>query len=217
MTTEVEAHNQEILRKLDEKQKIFEFAKSLGCDDQQAKVFGMACGEYLEWTGARLMFKGAAGKTVAIDDPNCRAFFEREYPFLVPTPTSEGQQAAIDPELLAKAAAGNKTAEGAICRALNDDVAATEKLIAAERAKATSGDDKEFEEFKRWKASRSDGAGKSSTNPFIGLRDKSGRIVPEQMKKVASLIRAVGTAKSAAIAKSAGLRLDGSSIPERYQ
>jgi hypothetical protein len=55
-----------------------------------------------------------------------------------------------------------------------------------------------------------------SSNPFIGLRDKSGAIRPEQMKKVESLLKAVGTAKAAAIAKSAGLRLDGSQIPEKF-
>lgn len=54
-------------------------------------------------------------------------------------------------------------------------------------------------------------------NPFVGLRDASGKIVPEKMKAVESLLRAVGTAKCAAIAKSAGLRLDGTPIPEQYR
>ena len=55
------------------------------------------------------------------------------------------------------------------------------------------------------------------SNPFKTLRDpRTGAIRPEQMKKVESLLKAVGTAKAAAIAKSAGLRLDGTPIPEKY-
>lgn len=65
------------------------------------------------------------------------------------------------------------------------------------------------------------GASDKSTNvsnPFKTLRDpRTGAIRPEQMKKVESLLKAVGTAKAAAIAKSAGLRLDGTEIPERYR
>jgi hypothetical protein len=51
-----------------------------------------------------------------------------------------------------------------------------------------------------------------SKNPFVGLRDKNGKIVEEQMKKVESLIRSLGTAKTAAIAKAGGFRLDGTPI-----
>ncbi len=54
-------------------------------------------------------------------------------------------------------------------------------------------------------------------NPFVGLRDKSGKIVPEKMKAVESLLRGIGSAKTAAIARSAGLRLDGTPIPEQYK
>jgi hypothetical protein len=59
--------------------------------------------------------------------------------------------------------------------------------------------------------------GHDSKNPFVGLRDKSGKIVPEKMRAVESLLRAVGSAKCAAIAKSAGLRLDGTPIPEKFR
>jgi hypothetical protein len=53
-------------------------------------------------------------------------------------------------------------------------------------------------------------------NPFVGLRDKSGKIVPEKMKAVESLLRGIGSAKTAAIARSAGLRLDGTPIDPKY-
>jgi hypothetical protein len=55
-----------------------------------------------------------------------------------------------------------------------------------------------------------------STNPFIGLRDKSGKIDPEKMKKVESFIKAAGARAASAVAKSAGLRLDGTPIPEKF-
>jgi hypothetical protein len=54
-------------------------------------------------------------------------------------------------------------------------------------------------------------------NPFVGLRDQSGKIVPEKMQRIESLLKAVGAAKCAAIAKSAGLRLDGTPIPDQYR
>jgi hypothetical protein len=55
-------------------------------------------------------------------------------------------------------------------------------------------------------------------NPFVGLRDpRTGEIIPEKMKAVESLLKAVGAAKCAAIAKSAGLRLDGTPIPDQYR
>ena len=54
--------------------------------------------------------------------------------------------------------------------------------------------------------------GDKSTNPFVGLRDKDGKIVPEQMRKVESMLKSLGSAKTAAIAKAAGFRLDGTRI-----
>lgn len=54
-------------------------------------------------------------------------------------------------------------------------------------------------------------------NPFVGLRDKNNQIVPSKRRAVESLLKAVGTAKAAAIARSANLRLDGTPIPEQYR
>ena len=56
-----------------------------------------------------------------------------------------------------------------------------------------------------------------STNPFVGLRDaRTGAIKPEQMRKVESFIKAAGTKAAAAVARSAGLRLDGSPIDPKF-
>ncbi len=59
--------------------------------------------------------------------------------------------------------------------------------------------------------------GDKSKNPFIKLRDpRTGKINEAQMKKVESFIRAAGTKAAAAVAKSAGLQLDGSPIDPKY-
>jgi hypothetical protein len=56
-----------------------------------------------------------------------------------------------------------------------------------------------------------------NTNPFVGLRDpRTGRIVPEKMARVESFIKAAGTKAAASVARSAGLRLDGSPIDPKY-
>ena len=53
-------------------------------------------------------------------------------------------------------------------------------------------------------------------NPFVGLRDASGKIVPEKMAKVESFLRACGAAKTAALARAVGLKLDGTPIDPKY-
>jgi hypothetical protein len=54
-------------------------------------------------------------------------------------------------------------------------------------------------------------------NPFVGLRDpRTGQIVPEKMKKVESFLKACGAAKTAALARAVGLRLDGTPIDPNY-
>jgi hypothetical protein len=54
-----------------------------------------------------------------------------------------------------------------------------------------------------------------NTNPFVGLRDpRTGAINPAQMKKVESFLKIAGTKATVSLARSAGVRLDGSSIGE---
>jgi hypothetical protein len=56
-----------------------------------------------------------------------------------------------------------------------------------------------------------------SKNPFTGLRDpRTGKIVPEQMRKIESFIKAAGTKAAASLARSARVQLDGSPIDPKY-
>lgn len=196
--------------KLAEKNQIAAYAMAhLGCDGRRAAAFAKTCGDYLEWTGVELLFKGASGKTNAVTDPQAKGFFEREYEFLLPPKSAAQDVGTIDPATLASAVAGSITAKGAICLALNNDVAATEKLIAAERAKATSGDDKDFEAFQRWKASRSNGSADHAKNPWAAngnINPKTGRYTDDAIKRQMSLVR-VGVEPAAKIAAAVGSKL----------
>jgi hypothetical protein len=56
-----------------------------------------------------------------------------------------------------------------------------------------------------------------NTNPFVGLRDpRTGAINPAQMKKVESFTKAAGAKVAAAVARRAGVRLDGSPLDPKY-
>jgi hypothetical protein len=118
--TATEDHNKEVLRKLEQKNKIAEFAMNvLGMDERRAEVFEKACGDRFVWDGT-LRFKGASGEVPA-DDPQCTGFFRREYDFLVPANKVEGEVPTLDPDLIAKAKAGNWTAKSQLFRTLHAD------------------------------------------------------------------------------------------------
>ena len=142
MTTAKE-HNDEVVRKLTEKNKVAEFAMSaLKMDERRADVFAKACGDYFTWDGT-LKFKGAGGE-VAADDPACKGFFEREYDFLLPTPKAKEQNGADIPAEMIAAAITNMTVRSQVFKKLHGDKpksaegdtrADLEKLLAGERAK----------------------------------------------------------------------------------
>jgi hypothetical protein len=214
------------LHDMDESNKIYEFAETvLGCNDKQADIMSRTMRHKFTWSGVRLLWNGDAGeeKTVAVDHVDrIKEYLVREnYDFLLPKPgaTVEGfETAAIPGDVLDAALNGSQTAKGKICLLLggdNQDAAArTELLLKTERAKrdgANGADD--ANRHGQTQAERRT----TSTNPFVGLRDKSGKIVPEKMKKVESFIKAAGAKAAAAVAKSAGLRLDGTPIPEQYR
>lgn len=188
-------------KKAEKKKQVIAFAQDvLGSTKPQAKILRKVAGKFLTLAKDGLAFKGQGGKNVAIDDPQCKEFFQREYPFLVATTLEAG---ALDPADVALAKSGNMTAKGRVLLALNGDEAALKVALAGkDQVVNANGNDKPLDKSK---------------NPFIGLRDRSGKIVPEKMRAVESLLRGVGAKKAADIARSAGLRLDGTEIPERYR
>jgi hypothetical protein len=208
MTPEEQKAFDETIRKVETRFRIETYLMKIGASEASAKLLASSDeAKKFVYDGVDLRF-GKSDLTAA-DDPNARAHF-LDGPFkglfavAVAADHANGDgDTQVDDADVALARAGNITAKGRILRALNGDDVALGKVLAVKRA----GDD----------TTALNGHGHDkSTNPFIGLRDKSGKIVPEKMKAVESLLRAVGTAKCAAIAKSAGLRLDGTPIPEQY-
>jgi hypothetical protein len=195
------------LLKLETKFRTEDFLKKLGASDEAAALIASSPEQAKKflYDGVNLKFNGS--DLAAIDDPAAKTHFTDgpfKALFVVADKLNGDDHAQPDPALLASARAGNKTAYSILARdAFHGDVKALDAALADKgdsHDQVANGHDKPHDK-----------------NPFVGLRDKSGKIVPSQMRKVESLIRAVGTAKSATIAKSAGLRLDGSPIPEKFR
>jgi hypothetical protein len=217
-TTTTETDNEKALRRAAKEQKriekrkqVISFARdTLGSNKKQAKVFRRVAGKFLKLDTDGLKFKGQGGKLVAIDSDQSKEFFRREYPFLMKeaaaaaAAAAAAEHGALDDADIALARAGNLTAKGRCLLALNGDEAAL-KAALADKGK---GNDT---------VALADKPLDKSKNPFVGLRNpRTNQIVPEKMKAVESLIRGAGTKVATSIAKSAGLRLDGSPIPEKY-
>jgi len=208
----------EVLRKITESNKIADYAMQvLGCDERRSAAFVKVAGDFLKWDGT-LQFKTASGSYVAADDPQAKGFFEREFEFLLPPKSATQDVGQPDPATLASAVAGSVTAKGQLFRQLHgakpksaeaETRAAVESLINAERTKAAGGDDKDFEDFKRWKASRSNGSANHEKNPWTaaGNTDARGRFTDAAIAKQMSFVRAVGPAKAAQVAAVVDSRL----------
>jgi hypothetical protein len=185
----------EVLRKLTEKNKIADFGmKVLGMDERRAEVFVAACGDRFIWDGT-LRFKGASGE-VPVDDPQCIGFFQREYDFLVPAKSNGDSAPDVPAELLEKALAGNQTARAQIHRLRGDpDVAATDKFLAGERAKGSTGDTRQRDDKGQFVAN--DGG----NNPFTATNwnlTAQMRLYRSDPKLAERLAKAAGTHVGAA-------------------
>jgi hypothetical protein len=156
----------EVLRKLTEKNKIADFAMSvLKMDETRTEVFIKACGDYFVWDGT-LRFKGASGEVPA-DDERCTGFFRREYSFLIPAkPAGEDQQADIPAELVERART-NITARGQVYSKLYKGKGSEAATQAA------------LDKLLKGEASKGDGDGERK-------RDASGKFVPEGREADAS-------------------------------
>jgi hypothetical protein len=223
------------LHDLDEAGKLYEFFETvLKSTPQQADVASRTLRHKFSWSGVRLLWNGDIGeeKTVAVDNvERIREYLVREsFDFLLPKPgvTAEGfeNSASIPADVLDAALSGSKTAEGKIQMILSggngndmDAAARTALLLKVEHAKRDGANGVDTNRHGQTRTERHD----RSSNPFVGLRSNgsggipAGQIVPAKMRAVESLLKAVGTAKAAAIAKSAGLRLDGTPIPEQFR
>lgn len=197
----VKDHNDEVVRKLTERNKIAEFAMTtLGCDERRADAFVKTCGDFFVWDGT-LHFKGASGN-VAADDPSCTGFFQREYDFLIPAKAAGVEHGELDADLIEQAKAGNQTARGKLWRELHGDrprtaeaetTAALDKLLKGETPAAKKATDKP-------------GPTHTGSNPWSA----DAWNITAQGK----LVKAIGEVKAAQIAKAAGSHI-GATRPAR--
>jgi hypothetical protein len=195
------------IRNIETRFRVETYLIKLGASEEAAKLIASSPDQIKKFVYDGVDLRFGKSDLTAADDPNARAhFLDGPFKGLFAVPADktngDGDTQIDDPRLLTLARGGNKKvadiAKGLLLRdSFNGDV----KALDAALADNGDGHDKPLDK---------------STNPFIGLRDKSGKIVPEKMKAVESLIRGAGTSAAVAIAKSAGLRLDGTPIPEQY-
>ena len=202
MTTK--EHNDEVVRKLTERNKIAEFAmQTLGCDERRADAFVKTCGDFFTWDGT-LHFKGASGQ-VAADDPQCTGFFQREYDFLIPAQAAGADHGALDPDLLTKARArADVTAKSLLFRELHGSKTRNEEgatLAALDKLLADTSD-KPGEK----KPADKSAATHTGSNPWAAASWN----LTDQGK----LVKALGEVKAAQIAKAAGSHI-GATRPAR--
>ena len=192
-------------KKIEKKKQVLAFAETLGLSGRRAKALRKLGSDYFKMDSDGLKFRAAGDRLVSPDNSECVAFFKKKFDYLLGG--NDGSQVVehgvLDDADIALAKSGNLTAKGRVLVALGGNEAA---LKAALADKGTGTD----------KVVLSDKPLDKSKNPFIGLRDKSGKIVPEKMARVESFIKAAGTKAAASVARSAGLRLDGSPIDPKY-
>jgi hypothetical protein len=190
-------------RKMQKREQVLAFAKEqLGLSGKRAKALRKLGAAYFKLDTDGLKFRGAGDRLVAVDSKQCTDFFAKKFDFLLGgnDNSQRVEHGAPDDADIALARSGNLTAKGRVLTALGGDEAAL-KAALADKGKVVLAD-KPLDKSK---------------NPFIGLRDpRTGAIRSEQMRKVESFIKAAGTKAAAAVARSAGLRLDGGPIDPKY-
>ncbi len=212
------------------------FETVLKSSPEQSEIASRTMRHLFKWSGVRLLWNNentGGVPIVAIDHADqVRAYLaDKHFDFLLPKPgaTVEGfEDTSIPGDVLEDAMNGSKTAEGKIQLILShgngndmDAAARTALLLKAERTKRANGAngvDDANRHGTTLAERRLNGSADHKTNPFVNLRDpRTGQINPAQMAKVQSFIKAAGAKVAAAVAKSAGLRLDGSPIPDAYK
>jgi hypothetical protein len=208
MTVESE---KELLRKLTERNKIADFAMQvLKMDERRADAFIKVCGDFLTWDGT-LKFKTASGQYVAADDEQCTGFFRREFDYLIP-PKANEEQGDIPADLIEKAKAGSVTARGQIFRLLHGDKhrsAEGETTAALDKLLATGSTERERDSDGKFKPKKNGNGAEHGGNPFMRLRDASGKINEAAAAEVAQMTKALGTKKVEAIARAANKTITG--------
>ena len=122
------------LSAIDHRQRTLDFAQSLGCTYEQAKVFADSQRDKFKWNGAVLSW-GATGAPAADKVEKIKAHMrENGLSFLLPPADPIKDQINADPALLQSAVDGNLTAKGKLLRdTFKGDLPALERALAAKR------------------------------------------------------------------------------------
>jgi hypothetical protein len=195
MTDETEKELRAALRNQETRFRVESFLMKLGATEEAAKLISSSPAELarFQWDGVNLKF--GKGDLTAVDDPAAREFYTGgPYKGLFPAPAGKDDvkdKPQMDERLVASAKLGNMTARSVLARDFfNSDVKALDAALAANGQsddQRTNGHDKS----------------RPSDNPFYKLRDRQGKIVPAIEKRVAGMIRAMGTKKVMDIAANA--------------
>jgi len=186
----------ETMRAEKRKQTIAFARGTLGCGKQEAKALRKVSKKYLKMDDDGLKFRGPGGKLVALDDPQVKDFFGKTYSFLLPK-TAEGEHgtAALSPDLIAQAKAGNVTSKSILFSELHkgkskaeegETLAALNKLLAGETPKDKNGD-------------------RGNDNNPWRLPDTD----PKKYELIEAKIKAIGTTACTGLAKAAGSQING--------
>jgi hypothetical protein len=189
----------EAIRKIETKFRVETYLMKLGASEEAAKLIASSPDQIAKFTydGVDLRRKGS--DLPISDDPNAKAYFINGPFKALFTPATDkvdgDDHTQPDPELLASARAGNRTAYSKLARdAFNGDIKALDAALAADKG-TTANDGKEVPK----------GHGRDSSNPFYKLRPNgpNGPVDKAVEKRIGEMISVMGHQKVAAIGRAA--------------
>jgi hypothetical protein len=186
------------IRAVETKFRVETYLMKLGASEEAAKLIASSPDQIAKFSydGVDLRRKGS--DLPISDDPNARAYY-LSGPFkalfvVADKANGDGDHAQPDPELMALAKGGNRTAYSKLVRdAFNGDIKALDAALAAD--KTSGGDGKEVPK----------GHGRDSKNPFYAMRPNgfNGPVDKAVEKRIGEMIVAMGHKRVSEIARAA--------------
>jgi hypothetical protein len=200
----------EILKKVDAKQRTFEFfANVMKFDHEQAEVAAAAFADKFDWNGVTLTWKESGAN--AVDDLACHDFFKSKYSFLFPAPAQAADEGKpeVDPALLEAAFIKNNwTARSHVVRAAGS-VAEADRL--AQQFGLTGVNDRRAGTRPQQQSEKKpDVNADHAKNPWAptegNINPKTGRFTEAAIERQFKFTRAVGIQTAAQVAAAVGCR-----------
>jgi hypothetical protein len=184
------------IRKIETKFRVETFLMKLGATEEAAKLISSSPDQIKKFVYDGVDLRFGKSDLPAADDPNAKAHFVGgpfKTLFVAPADNKVDDPAQPDPELMALAKGGNRTAYSKLVRdAFGGNIAALDAALAADKG-TTEG-----KEMPR-------GHGRDSSNPFYKMRPKGfdGPVDPVIEKRIGEMISVMGHRKVADIARAA--------------